>query len=376
MADSHLGFSNYGRVDKYGRNLVEEMIYDNFAQAVDRIIELKPDAMVHAGDVFHHVRPRIRPLYVFKQGLEKLQEAGIPVVIISGNHDAPKSYSAISPFYIYEGMKDVNIAHRYQYERFDLGDCAIQCIPFCLDPGDYLKEFGKIERSGNDVLVMHGLVEALKNRKMRTVGEHELKDSLLKTDFDYIALGHYHGQTQISENAWYSGSIEYFNFGEARDEKGILLVDLESGEAKPVCVRPKYMIDSPSIDCSGMSSAELTEELLSLCDPVVIHDQIVRINLMNVSRSAYKNLNHARLSKLGSTALYLKIKIEYTDDKERSDVPVDSLRLREEFVNFLKGETSRDGISKSIKDDVIAYGSDLLQKAVTAHNTEALDASK
>jgi DNA repair exonuclease SbcCD nuclease subunit len=337
---------------------------------------LKPDAVVHAGDVFDHVRPRIRPLYVFKQGLEKLQEAGIPVVIISGNHDAPKSYSAISPFYIYEGMKDVNIAHKYQYERFDLGDCAIQCIPFCLDPGDYLKEFGKIERSGNDVLVMHGLVEALKNRKMRTVGEHELKDSLLKTDFDYIALGHYHGQTQISENAWYSGSIEYFNFGEARDEKGILLVDLESGEAKPVCVRPKYMIDSPSIDCSGMSSAELTEELLSLCDPVVIHDQIVRINLMNVSRSAYKNLNHSRLSKLGSTALYLKIKIEYRDDKERSDVPVDSLRLHEEFVNFLKGETSRDGVSKSIKDDVIAYGSDLLQKAVTAHNTEALDASK
>ena len=115
MADSHLGFSNYSRVDKYGRNLVEEMIYDGFDQALDKIIELKPDAVVHAGDVFHHVRPRIRPLYAFKQGLEKLQDAGIPVVIISGNHDAPKSYSAISPFFIYEGMKGVNIAHRYKY---------------------------------------------------------------------------------------------------------------------------------------------------------------------------------------------------------------------------------------------------------------------
>jgi len=376
MADSHLGFSNYGRVDKYGRNLLEEMIYDDFAKAVDQIIELKPDAVVHAGDVFHHVRPRIRPLYVFKQGLEKLQDAGIPVVIISGNHDAPKSYSAISPFYIYEGMKDVNIAHRYQYERFDLGDCAIQCIPFCLDPGDYPKEFSKIDRSGNDVLVMHGLVETLKNRKMRTVGEHELKDSLLKTDFDYIALGHYHGQTQISENAWYSGSIEYFNFGEASDKKGILLVDLDRGEEKQIEVRPKYMIDSPSIDCKGMSSAELAEELLSLCDPVEIHDRIVRINLKNVSRSAYKNLNHSRLNKLGSTALYLKINIEYVDEKERSDVPIDALRLHEEFVNFLKGETSREGISKSIEDDVMAYGSDLLKKAVAVHNTEALDASK
>jgi exonuclease SbcD len=374
MADSHLGFSNYSRVDKYGRNLVEEMIYDGFNQAVDRIIELKPDAVVHAGDVFHHVRPRIRPLYAFKQGLEKLQDAGIPVVVISGNHDAPKSYSAISPFYIYEGMKGVNIAHRYKYERFDLGDNKVHCIPFCLDPGDYLKEFGKIDRSGNDVLVMHGLVEALSNKKMRTVGEHELKDSLLKSDFDYIALGHYHGQARISENAWYSGSIEYFNFGEAADKKGILFVDLEKREAKPIEVRPRYMIDLPPIDCSGMSSSELAEELFDLCDPEEIRDRIIRVNLKNVQRSAYRNLNHVRLNKLSSTALHFKIKVEYEDEKEQVDAPVDSIRLHEEFVKFLEDEAIRGGISRGIKDDVTAYGSDLLKKAVAAHITEALNA--
>ena len=374
MADSHLGFSNYSRVDKYGRNLVEEMIYEGFDQAVDKIIELKPDAVVHAGDVFHHVRPRIRPLYAFKQGLEKLQDAGIPVVIISGNHDAPKSYSAISPFYIYEGMKGVNIAHKYKYERFDLGDRSIHCIPFCLDSGDYLKEFAKIDRSGNDVLVMHGLVEALSNKKMRTVGEHTLLDSLLKSDFDYIALGHYHGQAQISRNAWYSGSIEYFNFGEASDTKGILLVDLEQREVKQIEIRPKYMIDRPSIDCSEMSSSELAEVLLNLCESEEIGDQIIRINLKNVQRSAYRNLNHVRLNKLSSTALYFKIKVEYEDEKELVDAPVDSIRLHEEFVKFLEDEAIRGSISRGIKDEVTAYGSDLLKKAVAVHITEALDA--
>jgi len=374
MADSHLGFSNYSRVDKYGRNLVEEMIYEGFDQTVDKIIELKPDAVVHAGDVFHHVRPRIRPLYAFKQGLEKLQDTGIPVVIISGNHDAPKSYSAISPFYIYEGMKGVNIAHRYKYERFDLGDRSIHCIPFCLDPGDYLKEFGKIDRSGNDVLVMHGLVESLSNKKMRTVGEHELKDSLLKDEFDYIALGHYHGQAQISRNAWYSGSIEYFNFGEASDTKGILLVDLEQRDVKQIEIRPKYMIDRPSIDCSEMSSSELAEVLLDLCEPEEIRDRIIRINLKNVQRSAYRNLNHVRLNRLSSTALHFKIKVEYEDEKELVDAPVDSIRLHEEFVKFLEDEAIRGSISQGIKDEVTAYGSDLLKKAVAAHVTEALDA--
>jgi DNA repair protein SbcD/Mre11 len=299
------------------------------------------------------------------------------VVIISGNHDSPKSYSAISPFYIYEGMKDVLIAHKYQYERFSLGDHTFHCIPFCLDPHDYIKEFTNIDRFGNDVLVMHGLVESLQNRKMRTVGEHELKDSLLKSDFDYIALGHYHGQTQISKNAWYSGSIEYFNFGEASDRKGILLADLEKGVVEQIEIKPKYMIDRPAIDCSGMSSAELSETLQNICDPDRIKDQILRINLENVSRSAYRNLNHSKLSRLTSTTLYFKIKIEYDDEKERiDDVPVNALRLHEEYPRFLEDQASRNMVSKSIKNDVEAYGSNLLKRAVEDHNIEAMDASE
>jgi DNA repair exonuclease SbcCD nuclease subunit len=104
---------------------------------------------------------------------------------------------------------------------------------------------------------MHGLVESLQNRKMRSVGEHELKDSLLKSDFDYIALGHFHGQAQVANNAYYSGSVEYFNFGESQDEKGMLLVDLETGKATNVPVKPRYMMDHPAIDCKGLHSEEI-----------------------------------------------------------------------------------------------------------------------
>jgi len=223
-------------------------------------------------------------------------------------------------------------------------------------------------------LVMHGLVESLSNKKMRTVGEHTLLDSLLKSDFDYIALGHYHGQAQISENAWYSGSIEYFNFGEAADKKGILFVDLEKREAKQIEVRPRYMIDLPPIDCSGISSSELAEVLFDHCDPEEIRDRIIRVNLKNVQRSAYRNLNHVRLNKLSSMALYFKIKVEYEDEKELVDASVDSMRLHEEFVKFLEDEAIRGGISRGVKDEVTVYGSDLLKKAVAVHITEALNA--
>jgi len=374
MADSHLGFSSYSRVDKNGCNLVEEMIYRGFEHAIDEIIRLRPDAVVHAGDVFHHVRPRIKPMYIFKRSLERLMGEGIPVIIISGNHDAPKGFTATSPFYIYEGMKGISIAHKYQYERFEIGDHHFHCIPFCLDPSDYANEFSKIERSGRDVLVMHGLVEALRNKKLRTVGEHELGDSLLKREFDYIALGHYHSQLRISENTWYSGSIEYFNFGESSDTKGMLSVDLETGKAEQIKVRPKYMIDHPSVDCTGLSSEEIAETLLELCDKDEIRDKMVRISLKNVNRAAYRNLDQARLNRLGAPAICLQIKKDFSDEAQKSDEPIDRFRLHEEFREFLEDEASRDQIPRAIKDEVILYGTDLIKKAVAARNTETLSA--
>jgi DNA repair exonuclease SbcCD nuclease subunit len=372
LADSHLGFSSYSRVDAKGRNLVEEMIYSGFLEAVERIIQLRPDAVVHAGDVFHHVRPRIRPLYVFKQALERLADAGIPVVVISGNHDAPKSYAAISPFYIYEGMREVWIAHRYRYEPFEMDSHTFHCIPFCLDGEDYLDEFARIERTGQDVLVMHGLVESLRNRKLHTVGEHELRESLLKREFEYIALGHFHGQAQIARNAWYSGSIEYFNFGEAEDTKGILLVDLDRGEVEQIEVRPRYMVDRPPLDCQGLSSEEIAERLLAMCQREEIEGKIVRINLKNVTRDAFRGIDQSRLAKLGAPALHLKIRAEYSGERQLDEGPIDSLRLHEEFVRFMEGE--RDAIPQAIRGDVLSYGGEVLRRAVTAHNTEALDA--
>jgi DNA repair protein SbcD/Mre11 len=379
MADSHLGFQNFSKVDKKGRNLVEEMVYRGFEDSIERLIELKPDAIVHSGDIFHHVRPRIRPLYVFKQALDKLHAAGIPMIAISGNHDAPKGYSSISPFYIYEGMPDVHIAHRYSYECFEEGDHRFHCIPFCLDPEDYMNQFRKIERCGRDVLLMHGMIESLWCRRMRTVGEHELSGSFLKSDLDYIALGHFHGQTKIAENAWYSGSIEYFTFGESGDTKGVLMVDLDKDPSddhrvKQIDLRPKYIIDTAPIDCSGLSSAEIGAELMGLCDASEINDKIVRINLKNVSRAAYRNLDHKKLSKLIAPALYLKVNVNYSDESDAEERSIDTVKLHEEFALFLKEEASRGSIPRAIEMDVLAYGQDLMKRTVEDRNTEVLNA--
>ena len=47
-----------------------------------------------------------------------------------------------------------------------------------------------------------------------------------------------------------------------------------------------------------------------------------------------------------------------------------------EYTRFLEDQASRNMVSKSIKNDVEAYGSNLLKRAVEAHNIEAMDASE
>jgi hypothetical protein len=50
--------------------------------------------------------------------------------------------------------------------------------------------------------------------------------------------------------------------------------------------------------------------------------------------------------------------------------------LHEEFSLYLAEESSQKNVPVKIKDDVVAYGSDIMKKAVGARHKEALDAAQ
>lgn len=57
LADLHLGFRRFQRLTPNGINQREWDVAMAFNRAVDKIIELAPDIVLIAGDVFHSVRP-------------------------------------------------------------------------------------------------------------------------------------------------------------------------------------------------------------------------------------------------------------------------------------------------------------------------------
>jgi len=134
------------------------------------------------------------------------------------------------------------------------------------------------------------------------------------------------------------------------------------------------MINFPPIDCVGLSSLEIKEKLIEISDSDPLQNRIVRINLKNVSRAAYKNIDQATLNRLKAAAMHLEIKTEFQDEQERKAEPIDRFSLQIEFAKFLEDEAVRRIIPQAIKDEVVTYGTSLLNKAVVLENSEALDA--
>jgi DNA repair exonuclease SbcCD nuclease subunit len=91
FSDTHLGFQAFDRVNDAGVNTREQDVYDAFERVIQRTLEIKPDLVIHSGDFFHRPSPSNRALTFGLEQLRKIGDAGIPIVIIAGNHETPKT---------------------------------------------------------------------------------------------------------------------------------------------------------------------------------------------------------------------------------------------------------------------------------------------
>ena len=93
LSDLHLGYRQYQRLTPGGINQREADVAATFRTAIDRVIALRPDAIVVAGDVFHSVRPTnqaiLHAFLQFSRLRQSLPDAAI--VLVAGNHDVPRT---------------------------------------------------------------------------------------------------------------------------------------------------------------------------------------------------------------------------------------------------------------------------------------------
>nr|WP_303716063.1 exonuclease SbcCD subunit D [Methanoculleus marisnigri] len=373
LADTHLGLSAFNRVDpETGMNLREQLIYDNFLAAIDRIIALRPDALVHAGDLFHQVKPKTRAYTTALDALARLQDAGIPVLMVAGNHSMAKTRYTASPFEVLERggsrASDLYVAHNNRYRRVELGDAVFHLIPNMLLSEGYRTAFEGVEfSSGTNVLVTHGLASILKDRRLHTVAEHELDATILSDRFDYIALGHFHGQVQVADNAWYSGSLEYCNYGEITETKGGLAVDLETGDVGHIDLPHTSMIGLGRINCDGLSAREVVDGILDAADATgkKTYQAICQVTLDGIRRETLRSLDQKALVEIRNRMLDLKLQVIATDDPSRIfyEDSLVGLDYISEFERFVEREHLAPGEEEYVKKT----GTAVLRSVIARH---------
>ncbi len=371
IADTHLGFAAFNVLDADGMNLREKGIYEHFLKSVDLIIQARPDVLVHAGDLFDQVRPKTRSYVTVLEALERLKNAGIPVVAIAGNHSMSKTRYTVSPFTVleYHGA-ELHAAYRYRYERIELEDTIFHLIPNMLRVEEYRRAFDQIEMNPahHNVLVTHGLVSTLRDRRLRTVAEHEIDTTMLSESFDYIALGHYHGQQNVSERAWYSGSLEYFSYGEVYDTKGALAVDLAQGQVEPMPLPHTPMVDLGTINCGSKTPREIQQEIqeiLSSCTCPQL--SMAQLTLEQLTREKSREIEYRSLyADCADTFLDLHIRKRLLE--EESPVPDQQGFKEMDYVQEYRTFVARKGLDTREREYVTDTGGQILQQVLLARD--------
>lgn len=321
-ADIHIGADAHGRLDPAtGLNSRMADYERSFSFMVERALAEKVDAFLFAGDAYRTADPTPTQQRLFAQALQPVLRAGIPVVMLVGNHDHPVSHgkaSALDIFGFLEGQihvfRDAGGPHVIDTPS---GPLQLIALPWPARSGHPNPELlrGKtgpevaaeleahhlavlreaLHRANPalpTVLMGHFTVHeaAYAGSERASVIAHEPRfgvADLALPPIDYVALGHIHRYQNLKQPGGtipvvYCGSIERVSFGEERETKGFVVIDLDP--ARPAGERTTQVrfIETParkfvSIEADLKSYAAPTEALLDILSRHTLRDAIVRV---------------------------------------------------------------------------------------------------
>lgn len=286
LSDTHLGFRSYPRTTPAGFNQREQDVLDSFRSCLSAIAERDPDVVVHAGDMFHVVRPSNATIVGAYQAVDMLQRQrkGKPFVLIGGNHDTPRMADSGNILRLFEGIPGVILrsteAEFVSSPALDEIDLEVLCVP---SRGLDVKGRPTFEPTGSrkySLLVLHGMTsEALPQHG-------QLEVSQTRADrWTYVALGDYHVRHSYAANVCYSGSTDFTTtniWDEAAVPKSWVWFDTES---PPLEFMPidglRTVLDLDEIDAATMTPEDL-DTALSLAASWDEEMPIVRQRVKNV----------------------------------------------------------------------------------------------
>lgn len=316
LADTHLGYSAFGKSDpETGRNQRAVDFEQAFTYVISEILSRDVDLVIHAGDVFHHTRPSWHTLALFVQQMRRLEDAGIPAVVIAGNHDTPRLRTSGSLYSVMQlSLPRVRFITGYGVERaeFPQLDLVVHGVPHGALVNPDLPFVFKEEEKRN-IVVTHGVAAGAIMAGSREQGETELRGNILAEDFDYVAMGHIHLRQTVGINKAYSGSTERTSWGDQGATPGYAIVTLGApGDLAQVAfidtpARPMETL--PAIDGSERSARDLADMILDRASALGMPDAMVRVELRSTPRPLFRETDAIVRRETGGNAWLIRLTV-------------------------------------------------------------------
>lgn len=261
LSDLHIG----KQLHRYNLKEDQQVI---LKEVITYAKELRPDAIVIAGDIYDKSVPSAEAVNVFDEFLTDLSEITpeIPILIISGNHDSPDRLKYASEIlkrhhiYLAGNVPERPEEHIEKVTLHDAyGEVNFYLLPF-MKPAyvknifvdgtpetysDAVKEIIKREKidykDKRNILVSHQFYVGEKAESTETcdsevfsVGGIDNVDIGSVKEFDYVALGHLHGAQCIGKpEIRYCGTLLKYSVSESTQNKSLTVVTLKAKGEKP-----------------------------------------------------------------------------------------------------------------------------------------------
>lgn len=259
LSDLHIG----KQLHRYNLREDQEAI---LKEVVAYAKDLRPDAIIIAGDIYDKSVPSAEAVAVFDEFLTSLSEIApaIALLIISGNHDLAQRLDYASGILKSHQIYLAGTAPRIEEEHIrkvtlndEYGEVDFYLLPFLkpsyvrnVFPGEPPQTYGdavaklirreEIDYHGRrNVLVSHQfytgneLPETCDSETFSVGGIDNVDIGAVK-DFDYVALGHLHGVQSVGmPHIRYCGTLLKYSVSESGQEKALTLVTLSQKGAPP-----------------------------------------------------------------------------------------------------------------------------------------------
>ncbi len=317
LGDAHLGRSHLAHLrDDRGRNVREEDFLHSFAWAVDETIRLEPDGFLWLGDVFDHARPTYRTFAHVLAGLQRLADAGLRGVAISGNHDTPRVRGTGSPYDALERVfPGVTFAWRMESVLAELAGVAVHAVPQTLGGGDFRTQLdlaaGRASADATNLLIAHVALTSIPAGAYPDINEIEVEESAFDRRFDLLVLGHYHALQRASRRTWYAGSTDTFSFADSPETpKGIVVVDTDTGKVEHVPNPGERPLVTASVPAAGLSAGELVDAV-DRATRGTPEGAVVRVFLNEVDPASYRQVVNDQFQEAVPGALWVQVEPDF-----------------------------------------------------------------